>query len=589
MYVEKTWHDKTTDMVRWTGCGEDLTWQKKRHHQVNWVWRKAEGNVCYLWQVKENNMLRYCICAGDYSNTISKADFGLQLNTFLSIARYSNAHNPFPCGVHMIRFLVGCTTHMIHFLVGCTWPLFLVGCTWCTWPLFLVACTTHMTPFLMGCTWRTWSVFLWGALFNLMVRASSPCSMWRCVLWHWASCMEALQSHRAELWCTSAVWVLWWRLAVAEKRLYCGSILLLFGCGIHDEIETYTFISSLRFRRHGILHCVTSQNILFSVSPLFQTLSRCIMSLFYIQSHCFKYHHIVSRHCFTYYHIVSCHSVSHTHCFTHYHIVWVTVSHSHLVSRHNFTLYHIVSRHCFTDYHIVSRHCFTDWYIVSHHCFTCCRIVSHHCFTYYHVTLFHTLLHCFTHYHIVWVTVSHSHIVPHHHFTHYHIVLHHHFTHHHIVLRHHFTHYHIVSCCSVCIMLLCFRHYHMTLLEETVDWIINMNPGMAQSWSSEVTMLTFCSASTESPLKPRMLQHNALISHWCLVIFMLNDSEVTVLTSKLVTLTCDWSNVAFWEIVMKWWWLKIVNESEFIVLESEREWGLGHISICRICNSTQET
>ncbi|XP_070201892.1 DNA polymerase epsilon catalytic subunit A-like [Littorina saxatilis] len=40
--------------------------------------------------VKENNMRRYCTCAGDYSNNFSTSDLGLQLNTFLSIARHYN-------------------------------------------------------------------------------------------------------------------------------------------------------------------------------------------------------------------------------------------------------------------------------------------------------------------------------------------------------------------------------------------------------------------------------------------------------------------------------------------------------------------
>ncbi|KAK7499885.1 hypothetical protein BaRGS_00008976, partial [Batillaria attramentaria] len=38
--------------------------------------------------VKENNMRRYCTCAGDYSNIITPGDLGSQLNTFLSIARH---------------------------------------------------------------------------------------------------------------------------------------------------------------------------------------------------------------------------------------------------------------------------------------------------------------------------------------------------------------------------------------------------------------------------------------------------------------------------------------------------------------------
>ncbi|XP_048254478.1 DNA polymerase epsilon catalytic subunit A-like isoform X1 [Haliotis rufescens] len=38
--------------------------------------------------VKENNMKRYCSCAGDYSNTVSLADFGKQLKTFSGIASH---------------------------------------------------------------------------------------------------------------------------------------------------------------------------------------------------------------------------------------------------------------------------------------------------------------------------------------------------------------------------------------------------------------------------------------------------------------------------------------------------------------------
>ncbi|XP_076438241.1 DNA polymerase epsilon catalytic subunit A-like [Babylonia areolata] len=38
--------------------------------------------------VKENNMRKYCTCAGEYCNNVTPADFGQQLNTFLSIARH---------------------------------------------------------------------------------------------------------------------------------------------------------------------------------------------------------------------------------------------------------------------------------------------------------------------------------------------------------------------------------------------------------------------------------------------------------------------------------------------------------------------
>ena len=41
----------------------------------------------YLEQVKDNNMRKYCSCAGEYDNTVSLQEFGQQLRTFKGIAR----------------------------------------------------------------------------------------------------------------------------------------------------------------------------------------------------------------------------------------------------------------------------------------------------------------------------------------------------------------------------------------------------------------------------------------------------------------------------------------------------------------------
>ena len=41
-----------------------------------------------MFQVKEENLARYCKCGGEFENTLSISDFKQKLNTFSNIARF---------------------------------------------------------------------------------------------------------------------------------------------------------------------------------------------------------------------------------------------------------------------------------------------------------------------------------------------------------------------------------------------------------------------------------------------------------------------------------------------------------------------
>ncbi|KAL8598379.1 hypothetical protein ACOMHN_032656 [Nucella lapillus] len=75
-------------------CDVAYDMEEIEHSMVAAVHRKSMAFVlqdvkclkCNM--VKENNMRRYCTCAGEYSNTFTPGDLGQQLHTFLSIARH---------------------------------------------------------------------------------------------------------------------------------------------------------------------------------------------------------------------------------------------------------------------------------------------------------------------------------------------------------------------------------------------------------------------------------------------------------------------------------------------------------------------